>query len=364
MNSLPCLSRLALLVLALALAAAVDARSRLPDEAVLLDALPPAALAEAERVADAVDRLLQAGQPAAARARLAALSDPLLAEAAADRLIDRLRRRAPDAAGSELLAWLASWPERVFRRHEETAGDWFVPVFAVAQRADGTLEAWRREQERSDWRERLARDPGAAIVALAAAAADQHQRAAEAAMELDDAAIARLLGAARAAPERLPADLWAALAEHSGDPQAVAEVLARGSQAQQLALIAAAPQRLPPLQAEALLERAGRQPALASAATLALATLAASHPPAAELLATRLDDAELGPSAAAGLARMPDEDRVARIGRLLGAAPSALTARHLVLALRLEGSPQAVELLQRWASDPRLPAELRQEIAR
>jgi hypothetical protein len=340
------------------------ARDRLPADAVLLEQLPAESLQAGAKLALDLDRLLQAGQADAARARLIAEADPVIAEAAADALIERLRRAAPSRAGSELLQWLAGQPDRLFRRHEETAADWFVPWFAVARRADGTLEAWRRDQERENWHRRLAEDPAAAIEALAADTPDQQQRAAEAALELSDAEIGRLLDAARVAPERLSADLWAAIGERSGDPQAAAEVLARGSQVQQLALIAAVPRRLPPAQAQALLERAGHQPALASAATLALAALAASHPPAADLLAHRLDDPELGPSAAAALARMPGADRVARIDAMLGAEPTALRSRHLVLALRLEGSPQAGALLQRWASDPRLPTALQRELIR
>jgi hypothetical protein len=334
----------------------------LPPGAVLVESAPPASTAQAAAaLQQSVQSALRQQRPQAAIALLAAEADPLLFEWAADAVIAQLRSAVPDAAGGVLLDWLAGQPVRVYRRHEETAADWFVPLFDVGARARGSQMLWRQHEQRLAWQQRLAQQPKAALRALATADAAQQARAAEALPALLPGERAALRAALSAAA---PVALWHALALLQPDAEAYAQVLARGSQTQQLELIASAPQALPAAEAQRWLETAGESPELASAALLALAALAPRHPPALERLKSALDDPLHGASAAAAWARLPQPDRVQRIEALLGMAPSATRAAHLVLALRLDGSPQAQAVLRRWSGDQRLPEALRRELQR
>lgn len=351
--------RVAALLLSFA-AAAPAAVPELPRGAMLvapetLAAAEPAALALEQRAGAA----LQAGDAPAAIALLAAETDPSVRELAADRLIERLRAGPPSVAGAALLDWLAARPAQVYRRHDETAADWFVPVFDLDGRARGTRLLWQQQAEREHWRERLAQAPQAALADLADADAGALARAAEAIAALTPEQHA---GVRAALDGGSPAALWLASARRAPDLDAYRAVLARGGEAQQLELVASARIALPADAALRFLDAAAERPALASAAILALAPLAADHTPALERLDDLLSDREHGASAAAALARLPRPDRVQKIEALLETAPDATRATHLALALRLEGSPAAQAALRRLADDPRLPEGLRQEL--
>lgn len=340
--------------------AAPAAVRALPEDAVLV---APSALAAAEPAARALEQqvvALLADRPADAIALLAAEADPLVFERAADRLIERLRAQPPSTAGGALLDWLATRPARVFQRHDETAADWFVPLFDPASRARGTQAIWQHATERAHWQQRLAQDPGAALAELGEAEPASVWRAAEAIAGLTAGQHAALRKALDGAS---PVALWLASARRQPDPLAYAAVLRRGDEAQQLELVAAAATALPPEAALRFLETASRQATLASASIVALAALAPRHPPALQRIEAWLADPQQGASAAAALARMPSSDRVQRIEALLDDA-DATKATHLALALRLEGSADAQAVLRRWAEDPRLPERLRRELQR
>jgi len=314
------------------------------------------------RLVDRVAQALAAGRAGDAIAVLAAEPDPQAFELAASAMIDRLRASPPSAAGRAWLQWLAAEPVRLYQRHEETAGDWFVPALQVPMRAQGTLELWQHVERRDGWVQAFRTQPRAALRRLDSADASDIDAAADAVSQLSTADFA----AVRVEFDRIdPAPaLWLAAAQRAADPQAVRRLLDRGQPAQRLAALTLAVDTLGPAEAQTVLDLAAEQPALASAATLALARIAVEHPPALQRLQSRLADKALGSSAAAALARIPSPDRVERIESMLKSSTDARSAGNLVLALRLEDSADARAVLQRWAQDPRLPESLRRELQR
>jgi hypothetical protein len=359
--------RLRILLFLLAMQAANPtsaATAVLPAGAVLVrtEAMPDPS--ERQQLQQRMQGALARGDVAAAIAAFESTADPRLAEAAAAALIDDLRAepiRLPAASG--WLQWLAAQPPRVYVRHEETAADWFLPLHDLANRAAGTLQLWQADTAREAWQRQFARTPAAALAALADSD-DAEQRAAAAAAVATLPAIEFDALRRAAATLDIAPDMAVAIAERSDDPAAWQRVLAAGDDQQRLQLVARAGTRLAPQAALDWLQQAMSRPALASAALLAVAELAAREPAAGAVLRDALDDPELGPSAAAGLARSAEVDRVARIEALLDADAGTLKRRHLALALRLEGSAAADAVLQRWARDPAMPRALRRELQR
>jgi len=289
---------------------------------------------------------LQRGDVGAATRILQEASSALEAEWAADQVLQRLETEPPNESGRRWLAWAAAQPPRVFRRHDETVADWFLPHFNIAARAEGLLAQWARADARDACLDALTQAPTQLPKVDAPGLAQQG--CADAVAGLDDAALAVLRDAALAMPTEVVPSLWQALAERAPDSDVLVAALRYGDAAARLAVIRLAADRLPPAQSIAVLDHAAEQPELASAATLALAPLATTEPAALERLARRLGDTQLGPSAAAALARLPTPDRVKRIEALWSQAKTAGAREHLLLALDLEGSAEARALRMQW----------------
>ncbi len=334
-----------------------------PMAAVRIEAIAPASLVRADALADAIHEQLDPGAAHAGIVSLAAIDDAVVFELVASRLIDRWRERGPQPGADTVLKWLATQPVRVVRRHEETAADHFEPVFAIAARALGTLDLWQRQQLRDDWRQRLVSSPAAAIEALQRADAMDRSLAATAAATLDDAALDVLR---RQMPPDAPVALWHAVAMRRADVNAFLTVLAHGDPGFQLDVVARAPAALSVSEAMRVLESARLQPELASAALLAMAALAPKHAPARDTLLAALDDPASGASGAAALARMPMADRGKQLAMWLDAQPKHAAntprTRYLVLALQLEGSPQAAQALKRLEARDAVPEVFQQEM--
>jgi hypothetical protein len=320
-----------------------------PEAAVHVEVLAPAISMRAEALADSLDERLVTSGADEVVASLSAIGDVVVFEFAASLLIDAWRERGPQPGAHEVLEWLATQPVRVVRQHEEAASDHFEPVFAIAARALGTLDLWGRQQVRDDWSRRLASSPAAAVEALRQADAMERSLAANAVATLDDAALDALR---RHMSANSPVALWHAVAMRRGDVDAFLIVIEHGDAGLQLDVVTRAPAALSAPEAMRVLEAAREQPALASAALLAIAPLAPEYAPARDTLLAALDDPASGASGAAALARMPLADRGKQLAVWLDAQPDeALRAprtRHLLLALQLEGSPEAAAALQRF----------------
>jgi hypothetical protein len=340
-------------------AAAVAAE---PMATVRLEAVAPAVSGRADALAAALLEQLDTAAAHTVIASLSAIEDAVAFELVASRLIDMWRERGPQPGADTVLEWLAVQPVRVVRQHEESAADHFEPVFAIAARALGTLDLWQRQQVRDDWRQRLESSPAAAVEALRDADAMDRSLAVTAAEMLDEAALDALH---RQLPPDAPVALWHAVAMRRADVDAFLSVLAHGDAASRLDIVARAPAALSSAEAMQVLESARVQPGLASAALLAMAALAPKHAPALDTLLAALDDPVSGASGAAALARMPMADRGTHLAKWLDAqtddAMRAPRTRHLVLALQLEGSPQAAAALKRFGARDAVPEVLREE---
>lgn len=327
---------------------------------IAADQAGPASAAVAAGLAP-VRAELARGDAAAAMALLHAIEDPLRREAIAVAAIDELQTLPATPAADEFLAQLALEPVLVYRRHEETLGNWFVPVYDVPGRAQSA----RRLLARLAARDRLlpalrAGDPAAlrsksSDVAVLAAAIEQ----------LTPEQADRLLQRAVREGGELPSAAWAALAWRAPSPLALDAVIRRADPVDALPLLQQLPPRLKAAQALPWLEQALQRPEYRSVAVSGIGVLAASDAGAEARLVELLGaaDPDIGTSAAAALARLDVPDRLQRIDALLERKSGVALAR-LALALRLEDSPGARARLERLAQDARLPAALRKELQR
>ena len=334
--------------LMLFIGAAISATATLPPGAVLIDGAT--AKSDSARLAIETATLLgrlERGDDAGALARLQKISDPLAFELTAARVIEGL---SMTSKGDALLAALETVPTRVFRRHEETMADWFMPAFDIAGQAKSLREMRARRQRAAALRADLLADPAAATKrdgewpqAIAMLSPQEVERVAEAIVgqraHADPGAVVALAARSKRA------DLWD-LALDTGAPVDV------------MPLFRQVDAQLSPDAAKAWVTRAARDPRYASAAVLASARLPD------DALHAWLDDATLGPSAAAALAQRDGDAFVGQVDALAGAKASGQRLRHVALALRLIGTPAALAKLQRLAQDPRLPAHVRTELQR
>lgn len=355
---------LAVLLLALlVLPAQARGLADLPADAVVVDPLAMSAedLAGARGVAKRARAALASG-PAAALKIVSGVEDPLRHALAASALIADLQEGEGDPASLAVLQQLTKTPLRVFRRHEETAADWFLPHIDVAGQARFALRLLDARVARKRWAEAWDAEPVAALEELRRVDPSARRVALEGLESLPTLGVNRVLTLALADPGGQSPALWSTLALATGKRAAFGAAASHGEDADLLRLLSAR-DRLPEPQAVDWLLALAERPTLASAALLALAEHAEHGSLAWSRLVQALDDPALAPSAAAALAHRPHPDRVTRIASLSdGASPQRLFG--VVLALRLEGSRQALTALDGLREDPRLSAATRAELLR
>lgn len=306
-------------------------KSLRPDQVVW----DPSLIAQADGAAataleTAAWRVLQAGDGTAARDLLAAAeSDPLRQHWALHQLLQRLQGGVPMPAAEALLAYAEAQPVRVLRQHEETAATWLLAQFDPAASAADVRRAWAIAARRDSFLATLAKTN--ALPVLPADDDGLHRAALVAAIEaMPVSSLSRL--AADAAKQALPAEVGLALARRSGDRELAASLLQHAEPAVRLA---AFEQLLPDFaddERRDWLQRLETDRELASAASLALVPVMADADEQAALL-QRLDDAQRGPSTAAGLANLGDA--LQRIDVLWMQASTDRQQRMLLLALQL-----------------------------
>jgi hypothetical protein len=111
-----------------------------------------------------------------------------------------------------------------------------------------------------------------------------------------------------------------------------------------------------------LLTEASRRADIASAAMLAIGPFARQDAIARSFLIERIDDPELGASAATALSSIDDPAIAAEIGRRLRTTSSDIARRHFVLALQLDGGSAARDELGRFVAARQGSAQLRSEV--
>jgi hypothetical protein len=292
--------------------------------------IAPSDRAAATALDAAAWRALQAGDGTAARNLLvAAESTPLTQHWALHQLLQRLQAAAPMPAAEPLLAYAAAQPVRVLRQHEETAATWLLAQFDPAASAADVRRAWAIAIRRDALLASMAK--ATSPPSLPADADGLGRAALIAAIEAVPASTASRF-AEDAAKHLLPADVALALARRSGDRELAASLLQHAEPAVRLA---AFEQLLPDFAEDERrdwLQRLEADHELASAATLALVPVLAEADDLAALL-RRLDDAQRGPSTAAGLAKL--DDALQRIEVLWMQASTERQQRMLLLALQL-----------------------------
>lgn len=293
----------------------------------------PAERAAATALEQDAWRALHADDGAAARDRLAAAaSDPLVQHWALHALLQRLEAAAPMSAAEALLAYAEAQPVRVLRQHEETAATWLLAQFDPAASAADVRRAWAIADRRDTF---LATMVKAASLPSLSPHADSIDRAALIAAIAAVPASTASRFATGEAKHRLPADVALALARRSGDRDLAASLLQHAEPAVRLA---AFEQLLPDFaddERRVWLQRLEADPALGSAATLALVPMLAEADEQADLL-QRLDDPQRGASTAAGLAGLGNP--LPRIDALWSQAATDRQQRMLLLALQLVDS--------------------------
>lgn len=296
--------------------------------------------------------------------RLAA--DPDMAPAGRDRLYTEaasaLAALPDDAESRSFLEELANGESAVWIPVEETAGHVQLPLYDFAAQARYSLRALDVRAAADVLSGRIGEDdPG-----LAREARDAGPNS------VFRAGLARALANGRPAPglavalaHELPGDPTlgglALAAREPADDTVLMAVVEHGDSESGLRAIALTRFR-PSAEALTLLQRAAARSDLSSAAILEAGRRQDDNPAVTPWLESLLGDAQQGASAAAGLARGGDAELVDRVAERLAREPDGLTARHLVLVLRLSGTPAADRAMTRLRSDPAVPAALRGEL--
>lgn len=375
------LSRCRALVLLLLLApvAWAERQAGLPQGALIVT---PAQLADAQAAAaaraDHWTQLADAGAFAVLSADMAAASG-VAAELALSALVRHLRDAASGRTeqGRALLTALSSRTPMVWMRHEETRGDWFVPALDPGGEASSALWVMGRDQARERWRQRLLEDPGSVSGGFVDDA--DARSAAEALRVLPERVLEEVAGQAlgsggggtEAVRPSIPQDeragaAWPgpvllALAEETRSAPLYGMALARLQPAERVVAVATLADHLAPAEAQLLLKELASDPAVGSAAVMALGRFVA-EPAVKAWLVDALGTPRIGASAAAALARHGGPAVVATLEDRMAKDGNPAVWRDLVLALRLHGSPGAERALRRIAGDPRLPASVAAEL--
>ncbi len=296
--------------------------------------------------------------------RLAA--DPLLGPAGRDRvLVEAAKHLAamPDhSEGRRFLEALTDETGTVWVPAEEAAGYVQLPLYDIAAQARFSLRELDVRAAARDLAPRVVRgEPGLAQEAREAAPGSVFREG-----------LARVLGNHRpggtladALAAELPADPTLGrlilAARDPADDAALLAVLDYGDAESGLRAVTLTRQR-PTAEALRLLRQAARRPDLASSAVLEAGRRLNEDPVAEQWLEDLLGDPVRGASAAAGLARWGDPALIDRLAERIAGEADELTARHLVLVLRLSATAAADRAMAGLRDDPAVSAAIREEL--
>jgi hypothetical protein len=154
------------------------------------------------------------------------------------------------------------------------------------------------------------------------------------------------------------------LAERLADPALFALVVDHADGPVALAALPAATRALDAASALSVLVQASRRDDIASAAVLGIGGLAKDDGAARRFLLDAVAEPDVGPSAAAALARLGEPQVAAELGRRLDGARGEPERRLLALALRLDAGPAARAELERFAKSGGGSPQLQREVRR
>lgn len=353
--------------MALGLAADAAIAARLVDPASARRAVStPVVVAQDAELAS----LAAAGRSTELAARLERIAhDATLNDVAQEWLLDRglhaLARIAPSPAARASLGRLASRQPLVYARIDPDHGDRATPLYDAGATARFVLRHWDRVAARDAASAEIAAGRTVAISRFAGTAAsdpvrdgiaDAYRVAPPAALATQRAVVADALAQGR----RVDA-LGLIIAERLADAALFGLVFDYADEPVALAAIPAVARTLDDAAALALLARASRRADVASAAVLEIGRLAVGDAAARHFLFESVAEPDLGPSAAAALARIGDPAVSAEVGRRLAASDDEPARRRLVLALKLDASPAARAELARFVKTGAGSAPLQKE---
>jgi hypothetical protein len=318
-----------------------------------------------------LDALTAAGRATELAARLERIAhDATLNDVAREWLLDRgmhaLARSAPTPAARAAVTRLATRQPLVYARIDPDHGDRATPLYDAGATARFVLRHWNRVAARDAAAAEIAAGRTSTIARFADAAAgdpardgiaDAWRAAPPAALATQRAAVSDSVAQGRGVDA-----LGLIVAERLADAALFALVLDYAEEPVALAAIPAATRTLDGGTALALLVRASRRADVASAAVLQAGRLAEGDGAARQFLFESVAAPDIGPSAAAALARHGDPAVTADIGRRLAASEDEPTRRRLVLALKLDATPAARDELARFANTGAGSAPLQKEV--
>lgn len=299
--------------------------------------------------------------------------DRSLSDAAREWLIDRglhaLATLEPTARAQETVAALTRRAPVVYARIDPDHGERATPLFDAGATARFVLRTWRRQAARSAAVADLASGRTSVVTRFAATGATQDSEPERAGIgDAFRAATAAELLAQRAAVEDAMArgrrvdELALVLAERLADAALFRLAFGYADARVALAAVMLTAHSLDARTALTELALASRRSEIASAAMLAIGRLAESDGAARRHLFDSIELPDIGPSAAAALARLQDPAVAAELGRRLGQANTEQSRRLLVLALRLDGSAAARAELRRFMKSRTGSGPLREEV--
>ena len=284
-----------------------------------------------------------------AGAELAAAGEaPLTSESLLYEWLNALRASAPPDSTRELVHSFTTYESLALAPppEPEHRDRGLIAAFDVAGAARGTLRSW-------ELRDNTARASAALADGRARDLVLDDAEAWTAALE--DAPPSQLENLRQQPP--LLAQPMAVLARRLKDANLYRALFSQPADAFVLRAVAEVPATLPPADAVSALETARANPALTSAAIIALGKLPAAQPALLECLS----DAGQGGSCASALAQNPANEPA--LARVIGGGADDLKTRRALLALLWMPGDTARAALHEYVADARTPAQLRVEVA-
>lgn len=291
--------------------------------------------------------------------------EPVAREWLLDRGLHALARQQPTPEARSVVQQLAGRPPEVFGRIDPDHGDHATPLYDTGATARFVLRAWQRSDARAAAKADLAAGRTQLIERFAASPSGPVRDGIVEA--IDDAPPAQLFVQRNAAAAAMSAgarvdEVALLLARRLADVELASLLIGHADARVALDALRLLPGVLDSQSAFRLLADASRRADIASAAMLAIGRLARQDASARSFLFGRVDDPELGASAATALASIGDPAIAAEIGRRLRAASSDTARRHFVLALQLDGGSSARDELGRFVATGQGSAQLRSEV--
>lgn len=275
----------------------------------------------------------------------------------------------PNAAAWDLIDDLATRIPTTYVEHDEGRGR-AVPLYDVGALARSVRRNWLTEQAKDRvLAQVITADPAVLQIydPIPITATDDIDRG-SVQRAFDEAPVHALLAYRDDIRNRLVAGqdvelLAASVARRLADKEMFIALILHGSTGVAVRMLATVTSAVPAADAFDVLSEATNRSDIASAALLAMVPLAGSMVSATDYLFSQLGDPGRGASAATALARIGDPATISRLGSMVKNGKDGTVERQAMLALRLNNSPAANQVIQDFVADPSASAQLRTEVS-